>query len=125
MTTATPLADKLLSHPPVLLEEVQDEVGVWWRHNFGDTPDELAVIGLGEEVGEVLRGFLKRAQGIRGTREEWTAEIRKEYGDVLIKCIEGIDREGWDVIDVLTERWESIRTRDFKADAVGHGIEKA
>lgn len=116
------LAQKLYPEPPRKVPTIQKEVSRWWRHNFGDTPHIIAAVGLAEETGEVMRAFLKRDQGIRGTREEWTAELRKEYGDVLIKCIEGCDREGWNVVEVLADRWAEIRTRDFKANARGHGI---
>lgn len=44
-------------------------------------------LALAEEAGEVCRAILKRAEGTRGTPEEWTAAVRKEVGQVfLVLC---------------------------------------
>lgn len=116
------------SPQPETLNGYQAVIYPWSVWNFGDTeecPTDLAALGLGEEVGEVLRAILKREQGIRGTYSEWTEELRKEIGDVFIKLIDVCSREGWELSDVVWDRWKSIRHRDFRSDRLGHGLPDA
>jgi NTP pyrophosphatase (non-canonical NTP hydrolase) len=99
------------------------EVEKWANHNFGDAaecPAIIAVVGLGEEVGEVQRALLKQHQKIRGTHEEWQTEIAKELGDVLIKIADVANRAGVDMLDIVG-RWHSIRSRDWKLDPLRGG----
>lgn len=105
--------------------DYQSQIWPWAAHNFGDErvlEPIIAAVGLSEEVGELHRAMLKDRQGIRGTHEEWTAEQKKELGDVFIKVIEVGARLGFDMEQVLYERWQSIKQRDWRADAIGHGI---
>ena len=109
------------------LSDYQEEILRWSNYNWGKPPKYdsfTASVGIGEEAGEVLRAVLKRKQMIRGTYEEWTAELRKELADVLIKVIEVAALEDMNIEVLLQERWDEIRQRDFKANALGHGIEK-
>jgi NTP pyrophosphatase (non-canonical NTP hydrolase) len=96
-------------------------IGAWSDYNFGDVPD-TGVIGLVEEVGEMCRAYVKRAQGIRGTREEWDAELRKEAADVFIKLAQICHDEKFYLSEAVAERWAIVRQRDWRADRQGHGI---
>lgn len=125
MHVGGPLGGKLWVEAPRALDIISGEIEVWHDHNFPGTSIEIATLGVGEEAGELQRAVLKRVQAIRGTHEEWTAELRKECGDVLIKVIEVCGREGWDAMEVLIDRWSEVRWRDFQVDQVGHGIDKA
>jgi NTP pyrophosphatase (non-canonical NTP hydrolase) len=109
--------------PPVR-ESTEAEVVRWIRTNFGPPTPWGTVGGLTEEVGELARCMVKMEQGIRGTREEWVAEARKETGDVLIKLMDVADYFGFSVLEAFAERWETIRRRDWTTDKVGHGIPK-
>lgn len=46
------------------LDKLREEVYRWSRENFGDQPAEYPLIGVGEEIGELVTSVLKRAQGI-------------------------------------------------------------
>jgi NTP pyrophosphatase (non-canonical NTP hydrolase) len=107
------------------IDRFQGEIWPWAVHNFGDLdecPTELAVLGVGEEAGELLRAVLKRAQGIRGTTEEWNYELAKELGDCFIKLVEIAAREGLSAAEVFSARWADVKQRDFRADRIGHGM---
>jgi NTP pyrophosphatase (non-canonical NTP hydrolase) len=103
----------------------QAAVHEWSVRNFGEIPQTLVTLGLAEEVGELCRAVLKRAQGIRGTREEWNEEIRKELGDCVIKLLDIAAYEGFDLVEVAAARWESVSKRNWVADSNGHGLPEA
>ena len=107
------------------LAVLQSEVTEWSFRNFGDAEkvtSETSALGLAEEVGEVCRALIKRAQGIRGDRSEWDAELRKELGDVVIKLCDVAARDGIQLAGAVAERWAKVRTRNWIADPLGHGI---
>lgn len=100
----------------------QAAVNAWVEHNFGRGNELATVGGLAEEVGEVMRAAVKRSQGIRGTREEWDAELRKECADVFIKLCDVAGFYGFALDEAIEDRWLVVRARDWKADPQGHGI---
>lgn len=100
----------------------QAEVHDWSVRNFGETPQALVTLGLAEEVGELCRAVLKREQRIRGTYQEWSAEIEKELGDCIIKLLDVAAYEGVSLAEVARKRWASVSQRDWVADSQGHGI---
>lgn len=100
----------------------QGVVNAWVEHNFGHGNELAAVGGLAEEVGEVMRAAVKRSQGIRGTREGWDAELRKECADVFIKLCDVAGFYGFDLDQAIKDRWKVVGARDWKADPQGHGI---
>jgi NTP pyrophosphatase (non-canonical NTP hydrolase) len=114
------MADAFISHG---LMDLAAEIYQWSNHNFGDAvacPPVIAVVGLGEECGEVQRALLKQHQGIRGTWDEWQAELTKELGDVLIKVIDVANRAGI-TMDTVLDRWNAIQQRDWKVDPLRGG----
>lgn len=104
------------------IEDLQDEITTWVEYNFGNDNELATVAGLGEEIGELMRAAVKRSQGIRGTRAEWDAELRKEAGDVFIKLCDVASFYGFDLSRAITERWETIKQRDWRKDKIQHGI---
>jgi NTP pyrophosphatase (non-canonical NTP hydrolase) len=103
---------------------LQSEMLQWVTHNFpGHSPLENTT-GLAEEAGELCRAVLKLERGIRGTREEWLAEIKKEIGDVIICCIFIANDYGVDWAQALQERWRVIEQRDWQRDKIQHGVTK-
>lgn len=106
---------------PVDIRTMQAQVNEWVTRNF-DNSELSAVVGMVEEVGELCRAVVKMEQGIRGTREEWFAEIRKETGDVFIKLCDIARFYEFDLADAIEERWAKVSQRDWKADPIGHGI---
>lgn len=63
-----------------------------------------AAIGLSEEVGEVSRCVVKREHGTRGTPEQWTAELRKEVGQVAVVLLDIAHREGFNLMETMVEQ---------------------
>jgi NTP pyrophosphatase (non-canonical NTP hydrolase) len=103
------------------IDRLQRDVAVWLARNFPDRNPLTAVAGTAEEVGELCRAAVKLEQGIRGTEAEWLAEIDKELGDVFIKLCDVADLYGRDLEAAIAARWETVRTRDWQADKLGHG----
>jgi NTP pyrophosphatase (non-canonical NTP hydrolase) len=101
---------------------LQHDVNAYVDANFGTTPPDVQMLNLIEEVGELSRALIKRRQGIRGTTEEWTAEIRKEIGDTLISLFVLAEQEGVNALSVAVERWSAVRQRDWSTDRIQHGI---
>lgn len=100
----------------------------WMLSNFGpaglDTRSAVTVTaGMTEEVGELMRCVTKLEQGIRGTREEWLAEMKKEIGDVFIKLVDIADWYAIDILEAIHNRfYDDIQPRDWVKDQKGHGI---
>lgn len=87
----------------------------WLVANGFDVGPELAALGLAEEVGEVCRAVLKQSQGVRGTHEHWQDEIKKELGDVVIKCADVARACGIDLSDAVWQRWYDVEsTHDWR-----------
>jgi NTP pyrophosphatase (non-canonical NTP hydrolase) len=107
------------------INEFQDEVHEWrQKQPWADEPPTATCLGLAEEVGEVCRAVLKREQKIRGTDEEWEAEIAKELGDVFVKLADVANVYGLSLESCIMERWAVVSERNFTRDRVGHGIDK-
>jgi NTP pyrophosphatase (non-canonical NTP hydrolase) len=66
------------------LNTLRDDIHAWHLRNYPKDDIESALLGVGEELGELYRTQLKQDGGIRGTWDEWQAEKRKELGDVMI-----------------------------------------
>lgn len=121
------LLDTELAEPGVIVYDgcypSQTDISEWTYRNFGHEINPLVnALGLCEEVGELCRALIKREQLVRGTYDEWTAEIRKELGDIFIKLVDTADRLGFDLMTVAVLRWYTIRERDFRADPKAHGL---
>lgn len=103
------------------IELTQAEVNEWAERNF-DLPDLsqsdqkalIALTGVAEEAGEVVRAIRKMCQGIRGTREEWIEEIEKEGADVVIQLMSGFNALNLDLNSAVSKRWASVSMRDWK-----------
>ena len=110
------------AQPEPSIDEFQAEVGAWISRCFpNEDPLERALV-LCEEAGEVARAVLKRHQGIRGTRAEWTAELLKELGDVAICLAATAYIEGVPLSEVIGKRWSEIQSRDYATDPQQHGV---
>jgi NTP pyrophosphatase (non-canonical NTP hydrolase) len=107
--------------PTVNLRMMQNEVRNWADRNFDmvnlspeDQTALVALTGVGEEAGEIVRAIRKLCQGIRGTREEWIEEIKKEAGDLVIQLMSGLNALDLDINDCVHTRWQSVGKRDWK-----------
>jgi NTP pyrophosphatase (non-canonical NTP hydrolase) len=104
------------------VKQLQAEVAEWVNRNRIDNTIETATLCVAEEAGELCRAVVKRHQGIRGSAEEWTAEIRKELADIIISASYVATLEGFDLADAVDARWQVIKERDFVRDPTGHGM---
>lgn len=100
--------------------DYQWAVGAWADRNFGGI--DTGPVGLVEEVGELCRAWVKRKQGIRGTYDEWTAELKKEAADVFIKLAQICHDERFSLEAAVASRWDEVKQRDFVTNPIGHGL---
>lgn len=103
----------------------QYDIHKWLNRNFPDITLPEAQLLLTEEVGELSRAILKREQKVRGTAAEWETEAYKEIGDVLIALSHVASLFGFDLEDVLQDRWTTISKRDYLNNPQQHGIDKS
>jgi NTP pyrophosphatase (non-canonical NTP hydrolase) len=94
----------------------QPEVAAWLTDNFGPhrCVEQQALV-LAEEVGEVCRAIVKRAQGIRGSRAEWTERLHAELADVAITLLAVAATEGFDLHAATARKWADVTSRDASA----------
>lgn len=69
---------------PATLHELQRELYEWQKYNFGNQDNELVLMGIFEEAGELCHAQLKLEQGIRGSRESHESAMRDAIGDISI-----------------------------------------
>jgi NTP pyrophosphatase (non-canonical NTP hydrolase) len=98
----------------------QAEVGVWLDQHFPNRTLDQQVLVLAEEVGEVARAVVKRAQGVRGSHAEWTTQLHGEVADVLLTCLAIAATEGFDLSGATARKWATIQRRDPTAIRAAH-----
>lgn len=99
------------------LRKIQEEQKPWVKHNFGDRPSWMPLLGAVEELGELSHSFLKRAQGIR-VGEKHGDKIKDAVGDIILYLMDFCTAEGIDMQSMVEETWATVRRRDWKADPV-------
>jgi len=100
----------------------REELLKWLRYNFPNEDRVTSTLGLAEEAGEVCRAVLKQAQQLRGTHAEWDEEIKKELADVYVKIEQIADMCNWDLHELVLDRWNELKNRDWVKNSQGHGI---
>ncbi len=99
----------------------QEDVRSWAERNF-DTPQcptcrsALLLLGVMEELGEVARIELKRAQGIRFTDEEADEQTQAEVGDVLVYLANYCAKRGFSMAQAVNRKWSEVRRRNWTRD---------
>lgn len=104
---------------PRTIGEIQEDQREWVRHNFGDRPAWHPLLGVQEEVGELAHAFLKREQGIRGTKQEHDEAIRDAVADIVIFLMDFCSASGIDLEAQVAATWEQVRLRDWRKDPAG------
>lgn len=56
----------------------------WIAYNFPDTPEEHAVLGVAEELGELIHHHIKEEASIRGEPAFHQAEAKDAIGDMTV-----------------------------------------
>lgn len=80
-----------------ILAGIQKEMVPWVLHNFGNREPWQPLLGVGEELGELKRSFLKRHEGIRGTAQQHTIDMADAVGDIAIFMLDFATASGVDV----------------------------
>jgi NTP pyrophosphatase (non-canonical NTP hydrolase) len=105
----------------VSLNSYEERVSKWMARNVPDAGLNEYGLQLAEETGEVVRPILKMSQGIRGTREQWMAELGKEVGDVFF-ALQGVCiHAGIDLDEAVAARWEQVADLDLTMERMPDG----
>lgn len=105
--------------------ELQQQVNEWHTRNFPRQSVAINQVVLTEEVGELSRAIAKLDAGIRGTKEEWIVEARKEIGDVIISLMSVATSLDIDAEQAVADKWATVSQRNWNVDRIQHGIEVA
>lgn len=108
----------LLRDRPLTFRDLQEEQREWVAHNFPGRESWNPLLGIGEEVGELMHAHLKGHQGIRGTVEEHRAKGRDAVGDILIYLADYCSAMGFDLQQCVEETWAKVKRRDWRANPV-------
>jgi NTP pyrophosphatase (non-canonical NTP hydrolase) len=92
---------------------MQSEVAEWSRKNFGDQDPVNPLLGIGEEVGELMHAVLKRRQGIRGDWSVHEANALDALGDIFIYMCDFASRNGYDLAKCIAGAWAQVSQRDW------------
>lgn len=79
---------------------------------------ESALKFLSFGVGKLSHAFLKREQGIRGTKEEHDAAIKDAVADILIYLCDFCNCEKIDMLEELNKTWLQVSQRDWKKNSI-------
>lgn len=96
-----------------MLRNLQNEQRPWVKHNFGDRPSWMPLLGIVEELGELAHAHLKQAQGIR--RQENHEELAKDaVADIVIFLADYCSARGFDLEQLVSDTWAEVKQRDWK-----------
>ena len=93
------------------MDRIQSELVEWQKHNFPNREVWHPLLGIGEEAGELYHAFLKRAQGIRGTKAEHDAAIKDVLADLYIFMADFANAEGIDLQKTIEQVWDGVVSR--------------
>lgn len=96
--------------------ELQEQQRAWLNTNFPNQPRELPLLGVIEEVGEIARCVLKKAQEEmhgpepRYKDRDWDAELADAIGDTLIYISSACCTMGHELEAVINDTREALKT---------------
>lgn len=97
------------------IREIQKEQREWAVRNFGPRNSIDALLGVGEELGELFHAQLKFRQKIRNsTQEFFELKAKDAIGDIVIFLMDYCNANGWDIEDIISNVWDTVKTRDWK-----------
>lgn len=94
-------------------QEFQAEYSKWLKYNFPNSAPGDQLLGVVEEVGELCHSVLKAKQQIRGTVEQHEEKAKDAAGDLIIFLTGFCVLKGWDMQEILTTTWETVKHRDW------------
>lgn len=99
-------------------DELQDVVEQWLKKQpFYPQPSYQPLLGIGEEVGELMHAHLKCEQGIRGTTEEHLAAKKDAIGDIFIYIVGYALAEGLNIRECIIDALKVVQARDWNKRA--------
>jgi NTP pyrophosphatase (non-canonical NTP hydrolase) len=96
-----------------MLRKLQEEQKPWVKHNFGDRPSWMPLLGAMEELGELAHAHLKEAQGIRN-HENHVEKAKDAIADIVIFLADYCSARGLDFESIVQETWDKVKQRDWK-----------
>jgi len=102
------------------LREFQAEVSAWLdKQPFGNPPiAHHSLLGVGEEVGELMHAHLKAEQGIRLTPEAARDKKADAIGDIMVYLCGYCRAEGLDMHNAYLRAWSEVKERDWSANPI-------
>lgn len=96
------------------IAEFQARVGKWVAHNFPiNHLCHQPLLGVGEEVGELMHAHLKLEQGIRGTAEEHRAAMKDAVGDIMVYLADYCTQMQLNMAECVEVALTEIEKRDW------------
>lgn len=97
-----------------MIRGLQQRHEAWSQKNFGHRPRPAwhPLLGIGEEAGELMHHFLKRAQGIR-KGEDHDAGIKDALADIFIYMLDFCNRENIDLQKVILDVIRDVHERNW------------
>ena len=101
------------------LRDYQKEVAFWSYQNFGQSVGygHRPLLGVGEEVGELMHAHLKMEQGIR-LSEDHETKRKDAVGDILIYLMDYCAQTGIDIQECLETTWTQVQKRNWKQNKI-------
>ena len=94
------------------IKELQQEVTEWSRRNFPNNKPYHPLLGVGEEVGELMHAHLKMEQQIR-VNEDHKAEQIDAVGDLFIYLLDYCSRTNINAEEAIINTWQEVKKRDW------------
>ena len=88
---------------------IQNEIADWHRKTFPTASLKDIGLKLAEESGEFCRAIVEQEHP--SLHRASTNELGQEIGDVLIVCLALAAKAGLNGPELLTDRWEQVKTR--------------
>lgn len=97
------------------LSQIQTVLEKWHEHNFPGVPSYQPLLGIGEEVGELMHAHLKGEQSIRHSPQEIREMKIDAVGDMLIFLLHYCNIEAINIQVALETTLSQVLQRDWKA----------
>ena len=95
-------------------KSLQMTIDTWARRNFGNARVPYhPLLGVGEEVGELMHAHLKMEQGIRGTKEEHREAAKDAIGDIVIYLADYCNLNDYDLDECINIALKEVQGRDW------------
>ena len=84
------------------LQQIQLEVDIWTKNNFGHQTPATPILGMIEEIGELAHAHLKEIQGIR--KKDYVAAKKDAIADIVIYLLNYYNTYRMDIPIDITDK---------------------